>query len=430
MNQTVYPNCHGLRGAITVPGDKSISHRAVMFGAIAEGVTTIEGFLPSEDCLRTVACFRALGVNIVEDGCHVRVVGKGFAELTEPTVVLDVGNSGTTLRLLLGILAGRPFHATLVGDASIARRPMARVTRPLKEMGATIDGRKDGQYAPLALRGRQLTAHTYASPVASAQVKSALLFAGLQAEGTTTVSEPYVSRDHTEQMLNAFGVELQRNGPHVSVSGGQALQAQAINVPGDISSAAFFLVAATLVPNSEIILNNVGVNPTRAGVLNVLKEIGGEWTLKDEQLLGGEPRGNIHVRHAAQLKPFHISGEQIPTLIDEIPVLAVLATQIEGTSVICDAAELKVKETNRIATVISELTKLGARIEETEDGMIIYGGTRLHGGVVQSHGDHRLAMALAVAALIAKKEVVIEDSEAVDVSYPSFFTHLSRLSSR
>jgi 3-phosphoshikimate 1-carboxyvinyltransferase len=421
-------NVSSLRGAIEVPGDKSISHRAVMFGAIANGTTTISNFLAGEDCLSTIDCFRKLGVSITQNGNEVVVEGKGIRGLQEPTQILNVGNSGTTTRLLLGILAGCSFHACLIGDESIAKRPMARVTNPLREMGAKIDGREHGNYTPLSIRGGNLQAIRYTSPVASAQVKSAILLAGLMADGTTTVIEPHKSRDHTERMLKAFGGEVVVDGLTVSVTGKQQLTGTHIDVPGDISSAAFFLVAGTIVPNSEITLKNVGLNPTRTGIIDVLKQMGADIAIENVRNEESEPMGDITVR-TSELKGIEIGGDLIPRLIDEIPIIALLATQAEGTTIIKDASELKVKETNRIDTVVSELKKLGADIEATEDGMIIRGKTKLKANntMTDSYGDHRIGMMLAIAACITEGELTLNRSKAIAVSYPSFFEHLQLL---
>jgi len=416
-----------LNGTIKVPGDKSISHRAVMFGSIASGVTTIENFLPGEDCLSTIACFRKLGVKIHQEGSNVTVEGNGLSGLQEPETVLDVGNSGTTIRLLMGILSGRPFHSVLIGDESIGKRPMTRVTRPLAQMGAKITGRRDGEYTPLSLSGGALKGIEYKLPVASAQVKSAILLAGLQANGETTVIELEKTRDHTERMIRLFGGEVSTNGNAVSVKGGQQLTATHVNVPGDISSAAFFLVAGAIVPNSSITLMNVGLNPTRTGILDVLSAMGADMTIEEYESTTGEPAGNIIIK-TSSLTGTVLSGDLIPRLIDEIPIIALLATQAEGKTVIKDAAELKVKETNRIDTVVNELKKLGANIVATEDGMIIHGKSgKLKGETVSSYGDHRIGMMLAVAALVCTEEVYLEQSEAIAVSYPEFFTDLHSL---
>ncbi|MFD3446101.1 3-phosphoshikimate 1-carboxyvinyltransferase [Microbacteriaceae bacterium 4G12] len=417
---------HGLQGTIQVPGDKSISHRSVMFGAIAEGKTTISGFLLGEDCLSTIACFKKLGVAIERNGDYVEVYGKGLHGLQEPTEVLDVGNSGTTIRLMLGVLANAPFHCSIVGDDSIAKRPMKRVTVPLLKMGARIDGRDNGQYTPLSIRGGQIKGTHYHSPVASAQVKSAVLLAGLQGEGVTSVTEPLQSRDHTERMLRAFGCNVEVDGLTVSVQGKQQLLATHIEVPGDISSAAFFLAAGAIVPNSRITLQKVGLNPTRTGIIDVLKKMGASITIENIQNEAFEPYGDITIE-TSSLQGVEIGGELIPRMIDEIPILALAATQAEGVTIIKDAVELKVKETNRIDTVVYELQKLGAKVEATEDGMIIYGKTALTGNKVNSYGDHRIGMMLAIASCLAKGETEIENSAAVAVSYPNFFEQLEQL---
>lgn len=415
-----------LTGELVVPGDKSISHRAVMFGAMAEGTTEVTGFLAGEDCLSTISCFRKMGIVIEQNENRVTVFGKGLEALTEPETVLDVGNSGTTTRLMLGILAGRPFHSVVVGDESIATRPMNRVVEPLRKMGTVINGRDQGNKTPLSIRGGALKAIDYQMPVASAQVKSALLLAGLQAQGKTTIKEIQQTRDHTERMLEDFGVVVEREGRQVAIQGGQVLKATSVTVPADISSAAFFLVGACMVEGSHVLLHRVGLNPTRSGIVNVLLRSGASLEIKEESISRGEPYGTISIT-ASELKPFIIEGDDIPTLIDEIPVLAVLATKIKGTSIIRDAEELKVKETNRIDTVVSELKKLGADIEATDDGMIIRGGTPLKGGLVHSHGDHRIGMAMAMAALVAQGEVSLNGFEAIRVSYPNFFTDLNQL---
>ncbi len=346
--------------------------------------------------------------------------------MQEPKEVLDVGNSGTTIRLMLGILANTPFHSTIIGDASIGKRPMKRVTDPLSKMNAQIDGRENGQYTPLSIRGGKVKGMHYHSPVASAQVKSAVLLAGLQGEGVTTVTEPMQSRDHTERMLRAFGCTVDVNGRTVSLQGGQQLKGADIEVPGDVSSAAFFLVAGAIVQNSKLVLENVGLNPTRTGILDVLTKMGALISINHIRNEEFEPCGDITIE-TSKLKGIEIGGTLIPRLIDEIPVIALLATQAEGITVIKNAEELKVKETNRIDTVVDELGKLGAKIEPTPDGMIIYGKQSLKGNTVNSHGDHRIGMMLAIASCIIDGEVKIENSDAVAVSYPKFFEQLAAL---
>ncbi|PWK06609.1 3-phosphoshikimate 1-carboxyvinyltransferase [Tumebacillus permanentifrigoris] len=410
-----------LTGEVSVPGDKSISHRAVMFGALADGVTRVTGFLPGADCLSTVDCFRKLGVQIEQHSpTELSVHGVGLDGLQEPTDVLDVGNSGTTARLMLGILAGQSFHCTVTGDASIRKRPMGRVAGPLREMGARIEGRDGGRLAPLSVRGGGLQAFRYDSPVASAQVKSGILLAGLFAEGATGVREPEPSRDHTERMLQAFGVVVEDREGYITVQGGSRLTATDIEVPGDISSAAFLLVAAAIVPGSDVTIRGVGLNPTRTGILDVLLDMGAQIEVVNERQAGGEPVADLRVR-GSRLRATTVRGAIIPRLIDEVPVLAVAATQAEGVTEIRDAAELKVKESNRIATTANELRKFGAIVEELEDGLRIHGGAQLQGGaVIETHHDHRIAMSMAVAALVANGATTIRDWESVDVSFPGF----------
>ncbi|WP_453995441.1 3-phosphoshikimate 1-carboxyvinyltransferase [Bacillus nitroreducens] len=420
-------NISGLNGLIDIPGDKSVSHRSIMLGAIAEGKTVVDNFLTGDDCISTISCFEKLGVNIKQDNNHVEIEGVGFSGLREPVEVLDVGNSGTTIRLMVGLLSGLELHTCMIGDESIAKRPMKRVTAPLRLMGAKIDGREDGNFTPLAIRGGSLEGIDYVSPVASAQVKSSILLAGLNAKGTTSVTEPHKSRDHTERMLRAFGCEIEEDGLTVKIKGGQHLKGTHIQVPGDISSAAFFLVAGAIVPNSRITLKNVGMNPTRTGIIDVLVKMGARLEIENERIANNEPIADLTIQ-TSNLKGIEIGGDIIPRLIDEIPVIALLATQAEGKTVIKDASELKVKETNRIDTVVGELSQLGAVIEPTEDGMIITGNKKqLTEGHVSSHGDHRIGMMLAIAACIASGEVTLSDAECISISYPSFFEHLDSL---
>ncbi|MGE8204325.1 3-phosphoshikimate 1-carboxyvinyltransferase [Heyndrickxia sp. NPDC080065] len=419
-----------LKGNISVPGDKSISHRAIMFGAIAKGTTTVRNFLNGADCRSTIDCFRKLGVKIEEIEDEIKIYGNGFNGLREPIEILDVGNSGTTARLILGLLAGRSFHTVIIGDDSIATRPMKRVTQPLKDMGAVIHGRDDANYTPISIQGGQLHPINYQMPVASAQVKSSLLLAGLQIEGETTIIEPLSSRDHTERMIKQFGGQLSTEQNTIKIIGPQNFQATEVHVPGDISSAAFFMVAAAIINDSEIILDNVGLNPTRTGIISVMQQMGADIQIDPNKISqSSEPNGTITVS-TSQLKGIEIGGELIPRLIDEIPIIALLATQAEGKTVIKNAEELKVKETNRIDTVVKELNTLGANIEATRDGMIIYGKTPLKGGTVSSYGDHRIGMMLSIAALVCEKEVYLEGSDAVKVSYPTFFEDLDRLISK
>ncbi|MEK4252850.1 3-phosphoshikimate 1-carboxyvinyltransferase [Ureibacillus sp. FSL K6-2830] len=415
-----------LEGIITVPGDKSISHRAVMFGAIAEGKTTVTGFLPGEDCLSTIDCFRKLGVDIQVDGTNVEINSPGMDGWQEPKEVLYTGNSGTTTRLMLGILAGTNFHSVMTGDASIGKRPMGRVTNPLKQMGAKINGRENGQYTPLAIQGTALKAIDYTMPVASAQVKSAILLAGLRADGTTIVREKEITRDHTERMLQQFGAKIDVKDGVISLEGSQRLHGTHVDVPGDISSAAFFLVAGAIVPNSEIVLKNVGINPTRAGIIEVLQQMGANVAVDQELSDAAEPTATITIR-TSNLKGTTIEGDIIPRLIDEIPIIALLATQAEGTTIIRDAEELKVKETDRITAVVTELKKLGADITATDDGMIINGPTSLKGAKLSTYGDHRIGMMAAIASLITDSSIEIDDADCIAVSYPTFFEHLDLL---
>ncbi|MBC2115940.1 3-phosphoshikimate 1-carboxyvinyltransferase [Listeria booriae] len=418
-------NKQGLNGTIRVPGDKSISHRSIMFGALANGTTTVSNFLKGEDCLSTIGVFRALGVRIEEFPDKIVVHGTGWNGLKRPDETLDVGNSGTTIRLMLGILAGRPFDATLEGDASIAKRPMGRVMLPLREMGAIFEA-KDANFAPVKVTGTKLQPMTYTLPVASAQVKSAIIFAALQADGETTIIEKEKTRDHTEQMIRQFGGAITTDGLTIRVNGGQEFQGQNVVVPGDISSAAFFIVAGLIIPNSKIRLENVGLNPTRTGIIDVVKEMGGKITVELTSKAGDEPAGTVIVE-TSDLKGIEIGGDIIPRLIDELPVIALLASQANGQTVIKDAEELKVKETNRIDAVVTELSKMGVALVGTDDGMIIEGNQTLHGATVQSYGDHRMGMMLQVAALLADSDVTLEKAEAINVSYPSFFEDVASL---
>ncbi|WP_203339492.1 3-phosphoshikimate 1-carboxyvinyltransferase [Planococcus beijingensis] len=414
-----------LTGSIQVPGDKSISHRAIMFGSMASGTTTVKGFLMGDDCLSTISCFQKLGVKIDISDEVVTIQSEGEDSWKEPSEVLDTGNSGTTTRLMLGLLAGTSFHSVLAGDESIAKRPMKRIINPLREMGADIRGRMDGQYTPLAVQGTALKAIDYTLPVASAQVKSAILLAALKAEGKTVIHEPIASRDHTEIMLEHFGATITRENQLIKLEGGQKLTAAHVQVPGDISSAAFMIGAALVTENSKVTLKNVGINPTRTGILDVIEKMGASFELVENDT-EGERSADVTV-YSSKLKGTEIGGELIPRLIDEIPLIALIATQAEGTTVIKDAEELRVKETDRIAAVVKELSKMGADIEATEDGMIIQGPTALTGAEMTSYGDHRLGMMAAIGALAASGEVVIDDPECISISYPNFFEHLNLL---
>lgn len=419
-----------LRGALTVSGDKSISHRAVMLGSLATGTTEIDGFLPGEDCLSTIRCFRSMGVQIEQNGSSVKVFGRGLRELTAPAGILDCGNSGTTTRLLSGVLAAQHFNSVLSGDASIQRRPMKRIMIPLRAMGADITSVSGNDCAPLSVHGKQLYGIHFNSPIASAQVKSAVLLAGLYASGQTTVTEPALSRDHTERMLRSFGAKVLTGNfedrPSVTVTETKNLYGTEISVPGDISSAAFFLVGASIVPGSEVVLRNVGINPTRDGVISALRAMGAKIEVLDVRNEDSEPAADLLVRYA----PLHgteIGGALIPRLIDELPVLAAAAAVAEGRTVIRDAAELKVKESNRIRTMAEGLSRLGAKVEETEDGLIIDGGAALHDGAVESYSDHRIAMSFAILSLVTDGEVRISDPDCVNISAPTFYEDLKSL---
>lgn len=405
-----------VRGEIKVPGDKSISHRAVMLGSLADGITHISGFLKGADCLSTIDCFRAMGIKIDIDGSDVTVYGKGLHGLNKPQKTLYTGNSGTTTRLLCGILAGQPFDTDITGDASICKRPMGRVTKPLSLMGADIDN----EYCPLHIHGTRLHGMEYNMTVASAQVKTALILAGLYAEGDTIIHEIEKSRDHTELMLAAMGANLETNGLTIKVGKTDFLKAQDILVPGDISSAAFFIVLGAIMPDSEIIIRNVGINPTRTGIIDVMRAMGANMELINEHTAAGEPVADIVIR-SSELHGTEIAGAIIPRLIDELPVIAAAAVFAEGKTVIRDAQELKVKETNRIRAVVDEFRKCGIDIEETADGMIITGGKPIHGADFAAYGDHRMAMSLAILSQLADGESTLDDSSCVDVSYPGFF---------
>ena len=426
------PGGGSLAGRVRVPGDKSISHRALLFGAIAEGDTRIEGLLPAEDPLSTAACLRAMGVGVSEirAGEPVLVQGVGLDGFQEPNNVLDCGNSGTTMRLMLGLLAGRAGrHFVLTGDSSLRRRPMRRVGGPLAEMGASILGREGGNLAPLAIAGQHLHGATIRTPVASAQVKSAILLAALTANDPTTVIEPALSRDHSERMLRAFGADLVVGGPggtEVTVCPGPSLRGQEVVVPGDISSAAFWLVAGAITPGAALTIENVGLNPSRTGILEVLAQMGAAIEVLNPRDVAGEPVGDLRVVHGP-LRAFTIGGDLIPRLVDEIPVLAVAACCAEGVSRISGAEELRVKETDRLAVMARHLGAMGARLEEHADGLTIQGTTALRGAEVDSETDHRVAMSLAVASLVATGETRLRDSAAAAVSYPGFWDDLARL---
>lgn len=415
-----------LRGEVTVPGDKSISHRAVMFGALADGTTEVSNFLNGADCLSTIDCFRRLGISIEEQNGRVLIHGKGLHGLSKSASGLDTGNSGTTTRLISGILAGQNFETTLNGDASIQTRPMNRIIQPLTQMGADITSIRGNGCAPLRIVGKPLKGIHYQSPVASAQVKSSILLAGLYADAPTSVTEPYLSRNHSEIMLNLFGGNVTSLGTTATIQPNPHLTGQKVHVPGDISSAAYFLAAGLVVPDSEILIKHVGINPTRDGIFRVFREMGGSITLLNENQGNGEPTADLLVK-AGSLHGITIGGSIIPTLIDEIPIIAVLACFAEGTTIIQDAQELKVKESNRIDVMVKNLSAMGAHIHATDDGMIIEGGHPLHGAQIDSRLDHRIAMSFAIAALSADGETEILGADCVKISYPEFYEDLAGL---
>lgn len=426
----ISPKKRPLRGTITVPGDKSITHRAVIFSALGEGPSEVIGYLPSEDCERTITAFREMGIAIsvatVNSLPSLHVQGKGLWGLTEPTGVIDCGNSGTTLRLLTGLLAGKPFFSVLTGDASLRKRPMRRVIDPLRSMGAEIFGRSGGNLAPLAISGKKLNGIDYRLPIASAQVKSAILLAGLTASGVTTLSEPSRSRDHTERMLRSLGVRFEENNGRLSIVGGSSYPGKRIEVPGDLSSAAFFLVAGAIIEGSEITIRKIGVNPTRTGLLEVLKEMGAEITVTPLEPMGDEPVADLTVR-STSLHGAVIGGDLIPRTIDEFPILCVAAAAAEGETVIRDAQELRVKESDRIAAMAQALRGMGIAVEEFPDGMRIEGKKKWKGTFCETHGDHRIAMSMAIAGLVAEGGNEIDDVACIDTSFPGFLGLLATL---
>ncbi len=414
-----------LRGEITTPPDKSISHRAVMLSSIAEGKGIIRNFLHAEDPLSTLNAFRQMGIDIKIQDNEIEVNGRGLTGLREPPGVIECGNSGTTMRLLSGVLAAQPFSTTLTGDASLRSRPMQRIIRPLAQMGADIIS-EEGGYPPLVISGHRLKPIMYNSPVASAQVKSAILLAGLYTDGITTVTEPGKSRDHTERMLKAMGAEMVLKELCVSVKGRASLKPLDMSVPGDLSSAAFFIVAGLLIPGSEILIRNTGINPTRTGLIYILKKMGADIMLENEREVSGEPVADLIVKHSC-LKGVEIGGDLVLKAIDEFPVLCVAASKAEGRTRITGAAELRVKESDRISVMAAELGKMKVNIKELDDGLIIEGRERLDSAVIQSHGDHRIAMSMAIAGLAAEGETLIEDAGCVDTSFPGFMNMLEAL---
>lgn len=421
-----FTRTQSLHGEITIPGDKSISHRAVMFGSLAEGTTEVTGFLRGADCLSTIDCFRRLGISIEDKDEQILIHGKGLHGLSAPDQILDAGNSGTTTRLISGILSGQTFETTLTGDASIQKRPMGRIMEPLSQMGASITSLSGNGCAPLRIDGRPLHGIHYTTRVASAQVKSAILLAGLYADAPTSVTEPALSRNHSELMLNFFGAEVKTEDTTATIQPEPKLAGQKVQVPGDISSAAYFIAAGCITPDSEILIKNVGTNSTRDGILRVCEMMNADVTRLHENTDSGEPTADLLVR-TSSLKGCTIEGALIPTLIDELPVIAVMACFAEGTTVIRDAAELKVKESDRIAVMTENLTAMGARVTATYDGMIIEGGHTLHGAVIDSHLDHRIAMSFAIAALNADGETEIQGADCVNISYPEFYRDLLKI---
>ncbi|PXV95392.1 3-phosphoshikimate 1-carboxyvinyltransferase [Lachnotalea glycerini] len=415
-----------LNGEITIPGDKSISHRAIMLGALSKGTTEVSNFLQGADCLSTIDCFRRMGIDINNTANSVTIKGKGLLGLTKPSQILDVGNSGTTTRIMSGILAAQSFETSLTGDTSIQKRPMGRIIEPLSLMGASITSINNNGCAPLLIRGSKLNGIHYISKVASAQVKSAILLAGLFAEGETSVSEPSVSRNHTEIMLKYFGGSIKTLGTTATVTPNPVLTGQKVTVPGDISSAAYFIVAGLIVPNSELLIKNVGINPTRDGIIRVCQQMGGDITLLNINDKNGEKTADILVK-SSELTGIEIGGSIIPTLIDELPIISVLACFAKGKTMIKDAAELKVKESNRIDVCVNNLSAMNANVKATDDGMIITGGRSLHAAVLDSKLDHRIAMSFAVAGLMADGTTTIKNSECVNISYPTFYSDLAKL---
>ncbi len=434
MNETVYGRIKymntnqkiSLHGEITVPGDKSISHRAIMFGSIAKGTTEITGFLNSADCHSTIGCFRQMGISINQKGSTVLVEGKGMHGLTAPSSILDAGNSGTTTRLISGILSAQPFSVTITGDETIQKRPMKRIMEPLSLMGADIKSVRGNDCAPLTINGQSLHGITYTTKTASAQVKSAILLAGLYADSQTRVTEPAISRNHSELILKAYGADISVSDKTVILNPASELFGQKVEVPGDISSAAYFIAAGLITPDSEILIRNVGINETRDGILRVVKAMGGNVTLINERIACGEKVADLLVK-SSSLKATIIEGDIIPTLIDELPIIAILAACADGTSIIRDAAELKVKECNRIDAVTKNLLAMGGNITPTNDGFIIEGGTPLHATTIETFHDHRIAMSFAIANLIADGENTYDNPSVVCISYPNFYEDLNRL---
>jgi len=416
-----------LKGDISVPGDKSISHRSLILGSIAQGETRIYNFLDSLDCLRTLECMRALGVEIKKvSNNFLKIKGKGLYGLEEPKDVLEVGNSGTTIRLLAGLLSGQKFYSVLNGDDSIRKRPMKRVVQPLRLMGANIWGREDGELTPLSIKGNRIKPLCYTLPVASAQVKSALLLAGLYTNGEIVIKEPLPTRDHTERMLKIMQADIKICPPKIKIRGGRELKGTDIFVPGDISSAAYFIIAASMLKDSQVIIKQVGFNPTRIGIVKILNKMGAKIDILNHQIKSNEARVDLKIEYS-ELKGLEVTKENVPFLIDELPLIAVLATQAQGETVVSGAKELRVKESDRIKAIVSELKKMGTDIKEKDDGFIVRGPSKLHGAVCDSYNDHRIAMSLAVAALLAEGKTIIKNSECIDISFPGFKKTLQKL---
>ena len=417
-----------LRGSFELIGDKSISHRAIMFSSISKGYNKISNFLMGQDCLSTISCFRKMGVEIDIKGKDVFIKGNGLRGLKCPIDVLDVGNSGTTIRLLMGILAGNEFESTLIGDNSISKRPMKRVTDPLRSMGCKIEGKEDANFTPIKIYGGNLLGIDYKMPVASAQVKSAIILASLYANKSSTIYEKVKSRNHTEIMLKSFGANINVDDLKININPIDELYSQDVYVPGDISSAAFIMVGALITRGSEVLIKNVGLNKTRTGIIDVIKDMNGEVEIINQKIVGGEIVGDLLVKYSENLTSTTIDKELIPRLIDEIPVIAILATQAEGTTIIKDAKELKVKESNRIKTVVDNLKLMGSDIKELEDGMIIKGKSKLKAANIQTFKDHRIAMAFTIADLISDGEIKLDNTECIDISFPGYFKLISNLS--
>jgi 3-phosphoshikimate 1-carboxyvinyltransferase len=425
--ELVIEKINQLKGNISVPGDKSISHRSLILGSIAQGETRIYNFLNSLDCLQTFECMQSLGAEIeLGEDNFIKIKGKGLYGLQEPKDMLEVGNSGTTIRLLAGLLSGQNFYSVLNGDHSIRKRPMKRVVQPLRLMGADIWGREDGQLAPLSIKGSLLNPLQYTLPVASAQVKSALLLAGLYAAGETIIKEPLPTRDHTERMLSIMQADIMISHQEIIIIGGKYLKGTDLFIPGDISSAAYFIAAASILKDSQIVISQVGVNPTRTGIIKILKRMGAKINILNYQIKSNEPQADLEIEYS-ELKGISIMPEEVPFLIDELPLIALVATQAQGKTIVSGAKELRVKETDRLKAIVSELKKMGANIQEKEDGFIVVGPSKLQGAACESYHDHRIAMSLAIAALLAEGKTVIKNSECIDISFPGFENTLQKL---